>query len=83
MQVFYDQRNDCYPQDVLMDYLEIYTASSRWESLLAEQQVGAVLWPAGDDLDEALSSSPRWTNLSHVPATRLYVPNPSRAEPIH
>jgi hypothetical protein len=58
--VFIDQRNDCYPPEVLQDYLRAHRVETGWQDVLAKWRIDTVLWPSGGALADALRSSPGW-----------------------
>lgn len=59
-QVFIDQRNDCYPQRVFRDYLNVHRLESGGVEILERWQVDIVIYPPGSALAEELRRDPRW-----------------------
>lgn len=65
--VFIDQRNDCYPPDVLRDYLAVHRLEPGWREVLERRGVEAVAYPASSPLAAALRREPGW-RLAHEDA---------------
>jgi hypothetical protein len=58
---FMDSRADTlYNDQILNDYLHMYTASANWRSLLSSFHIGTVLVERGAPLVGALSTTPGW-----------------------
>jgi len=71
--VFIDQRNDCYPPQVLRDYFTVHRLEPGWQEVLDRWQIDAVAWPAGGRLADALDADPRWRVEYEDPQSVLYV----------
>ncbi len=73
LQVFYDQRNDPYPDEVLADFMTLHTASEGWEDVLDEHGVDAVIWRPDEDLASALDQRPGWIDVTQTPGVAVFV----------
>lgn len=57
---FIDQRNDCYPPQVLRDYLTVHRLDEGWREVLVRWNIDSVLWPSEGRLAEVLAADPEW-----------------------
>ncbi len=73
LRVFYDQRNDPYPESVMVDFMTLHTASEGWEAILDEYAVDAILWREGEALERALRERPGWQDVSTTAGVAVYV----------
>ncbi|MEN9800608.1 MAG: hypothetical protein RL653_4305 [Pseudomonadota bacterium] len=76
--VFWDQRVDCYPADVLRDGLSLHAAAPGWEALLEKWDIDAVAYRKGTALTAALRTSPGWRVAWEDDTTVLFLPASSR-----
>jgi hypothetical protein len=58
--VFFDDRVDMYPIEVVEDYVTLDDAADGWEDVLERHRATAVLWSEGAPLGEALLDDPGW-----------------------
>jgi hypothetical protein len=71
--VFIDQRNDCYPPDVLRDYLAVHRLEPGWREVLDRRRVDAVAYPAASRLAAALRREPAWRLVHEDAQAALFV----------
>ena len=60
IRVFIDQRNDCYPIDVFLDYFAVHELSRGWRYVLQKWNIDAVAYPKGQQLSKQLRSDIDW-----------------------
>jgi hypothetical protein len=77
--VFVDGRNDMYEQAILEDYSAIRAADPGWQELLAEYEVGAMLWPpevvlTRGLLDQPMPDGTTWCEAYRDEVQVLYLP---------
>jgi len=69
--VFFDDRFDMYPLDVIDDFFTVSDASPGWDKVLGKYDVEVILWAKDHPLSELLKQSDEWT-ITHRDA-RSYV----------
>ena len=58
--VFYDDRVDMYPIEVVRDFVELNEGGPGWPGILERHEATAVLWKADSPLGGALERDPGW-----------------------
>ncbi len=58
--VFFDDRVDMYPPDLLRSYVALLQGRPGWEELLDRCAIDTVLWDRTKPLSQLLAGSPRW-----------------------
>ena len=58
--VFIDQRNDCYPISVFLDYFAVHELRRDWRGVLDRWQIDMVAYPQGENLTRQLKDEPNW-----------------------
>ena len=58
--VFIDQRNDCYPTSVFMDYFAVHELDRDWKAVLETWRIDHVAYPKKTMLAEKLRTEPEW-----------------------
>lgn len=58
--VFIDQRNACYPEEVLLDYFTVHERKPGWRWVLDRWEIDAIAYPKGEPLTEYLRSDLDW-----------------------
>lgn len=61
--VFFDDRVDMYPSEVLEDYLELVAGGDGWREVLDRHEVDAVLWRSDSALASLLAAEGGWEVL--------------------
>ncbi len=72
--VFFDDRVDMYPIEVIDDYLVLHDAEEGWDEVLARHRATAVLWEADAPLGEALGADPGWDVVHRDGSWAVFVP---------
>ena len=60
VKVFFDDRYDMYPTEVVDDFATLNKGGSGWETALTKYHPSAVLWPSTEPLGQLLATSPHW-----------------------
>jgi hypothetical protein len=76
--VFFDDRVDMYPIEVVDDYLVLHDAEEGWEEVLDRRGATAVLWEDDAPLGRALGDAPGWEVVHRSDGWSVFVPSPSR-----
>lgn len=76
--VFFDDRVDMYPVEVIDDYLTLHRAEDGWEDVLDRWDATAVLWEAETPLGEAIVDDPGWEVVHRDGDWLVLVPDTSR-----
>lgn len=66
--VFVDDRFDMLPDEFFRDYLVLERSSSRWEEVLDDHRIDAVLWSRSEGLASLVASSDEWRVAFSDPA---------------
>ncbi len=59
--VFIDQRNDCYPISVFLDYFAVHELRRDWRGVLDRWAIDMVAYPRNEALSKLLREEPGWT----------------------
>ncbi|MBN2496855.1 MAG: hypothetical protein JXR96_19850 [Deltaproteobacteria bacterium] len=82
--VFIDQRNDCYPMEVFLDYFAVHELEGGWRGVLDRWQIDTVAYPPDEPLARKLRQEPGWTvdyeDDQSVLFARRLAPPPPREE---
>jgi hypothetical protein len=78
VRVFWDQRVDCYPAEVLQDGLAVHAAAPGWDAVLDKWQIDAVAYRKDTALTAALRRSSDWRLAWEDETSVLYVPARTR-----
>jgi hypothetical protein len=70
--VFVDGRTDLYDDELLREYLAIYTAQPGWEARLDKWEINLVLAEADGPLSVALAQQPGWTQVYYDAIAAVY-----------
>ncbi len=60
VKVFIDQRNDCYPMDVFLDYFAVHEMKRDWKFVLDKWGIDAVAYPPTEKLTKTLRDDIDW-----------------------
>lgn len=71
--IFFDDWPEYYPHIVLEEYMQLITASGKWQDLLDKRNVQYVLVPGDTPLSQELAKLPQWQHESVEKGTELYV----------
>ncbi|HSA24082.1 MAG TPA: hypothetical protein P5076_21660, partial [Myxococcota bacterium] len=80
-QVFIDQRNDCYPLDVFVDYFAVHDLEPDWRAVLERWGIEQIAYPPDSRLARALRDEPGWTVTYQDDQAVLFERLPPPAEP--
>jgi hypothetical protein len=58
--VFIDQRNDCYPIEVFLDYFAVHEMKLDWRFVLDRWEIDAIAYPPREKLTQALRQDIDW-----------------------
>ncbi len=58
--VFIDQRNDCYPIEVFVDYFAVHNLEPDWRAVLERWEIEEIAYPVGSRLARAIDEEPGW-----------------------
>ncbi len=58
--VFFDDRYDMYPSDMVDDVIALETGRVNWEEVLEDRQVDVIIWPSSKSLAPLLAASEAW-----------------------
>ena len=58
--VFIDQRNDCYPMEVFLDYFAVHELKRDWRFVLDRWEIDAIAYPPAEELSQALRNDIDW-----------------------
>jgi hypothetical protein len=59
--VFFDDRYDMYPVDMIEDYDNVLNLDEGWEKVLDEHRIETVVWPKDGAVVQAMKLLPGWT----------------------
>jgi len=76
VEVFIDARNDCYPEDVVEDYIALRWMKPGWQQVLERRAPDALAFPKGDPLTTALRNEPGWLVSWEGSEAVLFAPRP-------
>lgn len=76
--VFFDDRVDMYPIEVVEDYLVLHHADAGWDEVLERRGATAVLWEDDAPLGRALADDPAWEVAHRSDGWSVWVPAISR-----
>ncbi len=87
--VFIDQRNDCYPVEVFLDYFAVHELKRDWRYVLDRWEIDAIAYPPREALSRALRNDIDWIVAWEDRQAVLFVreapapwaPEATRAEP--
>ncbi len=60
IKVFIDQRNDCYPLSVFLDYFAVHEMKRDWQYVLDKWGIDAIAYPPSEKLTKALRNDIDW-----------------------
>jgi hypothetical protein len=76
--VFFDDRVDMYPIELIDDYVTLDDAADGWQEVLERHEATAVLWSEDTPLGEALLADPGWEVVHRDAPWAVLVPVTSR-----
>lgn len=77
--VFFDDRVDMYPSEVLDDFMVLVRGKPNWSEVLARHDVDVVLWDRGSPLTTILEGSGEWSKVHEDPKAAIYCRSGSEA----
>lgn len=72
--VFFDDRVDMYPIEVVDDYLVLHDGTEEWDEVLERRGATAVLWEQDTPLGERLAADPGWEVVHRDGSWAVFVP---------
>jgi hypothetical protein len=61
--VFTDDRADMFPRDVFRESTDLLRGDANWQTVLAEHDIGIVLWEREEPTASLLAASPDWQTV--------------------
>lgn len=82
VEVFIDARNDCYPEDVVEDYITLRWMKVGWREVIERRAPDALAFPPEEPLVAALRVDPGWAVSWEDDSAVLLVPRQETSDPL-
>ena len=71
--VFFDDRYDMYPVELVDAYDKVLDLEPGWDRVLDQYRINIVVWPKNGALVQALAHLPGWTELRHDKVAAVFI----------